>query len=155
MFKRITLFMVMAFVNISVYSETLTSALSHAYTNNPIINSKRAELRSLDENVSAASSQFFPSIEVMGSYSENSLKYGDLDKVTTNPLVGSVSVNQKIFTGGRLISDRLSAVNLVAAGRQSLRDSEQNILFLAAKVYFNYLKTKNCLFLHYLHPFSM
>ena len=88
MFKRITLFMVMAFVNISVYSETLTSALSHAYTNNPIINSKRAELRSLDENVSAASSQFFPSIEVMGSYSENSLKYGDLDKVTTNPLVG-------------------------------------------------------------------
>jgi len=35
MFKRITLFMVMAFVNISVYSETLTSALSHAYTNNP------------------------------------------------------------------------------------------------------------------------
>lgn len=142
MFKHITVFIVIAFVNISVYSETLTSALSHAYTNNPIINSKRAELRSLDENVSAASSQFFPSIEVMGSYSENSLKYGDLDKVTTNPLVGSVSVNQKIFTGGRLISDRLSAVNLVAAGRQSLRDSEQNILFLAAKVYFNYLKTE-------------
>ena len=71
MFKCMALFILIAFVNMSAYSDTLSMALSHAYTNNPIINSKRAELRSLDENVSAASSQFFPSIEVMGSYSES------------------------------------------------------------------------------------
>ena len=126
----------------NIKAETLTSALSNAYLNNPIINSKRAELRSLDENVSAATSQFFPSIEVIGSYSENTLEYGELDKIKTNPLTGSFLVNQKIFTGGKLINDRLSAINFVNAGRYSLEDSEQNILFQAARAYFNYLKTE-------------
>ena len=129
-------------VSSNTKAETLSSALSKAYINNPIINSKRAELRSLDENVSAASSQFFPSIEVVGSYSENTLEYGELNKIKTNPLAGSLLINQKIFSGGKLINDRLSAINLVAAGRQSLRDSEQSILFEAAQAYFNYLKTE-------------
>ena len=142
MFRFFGIFLIIASIQTSIFADNLVDALSHAYTNNPIINSKRAELRSLDENVSAASSKFFPSIEVLGSYSENNLEYGGLEKVTTNPLVGSISINQNIFTGGKLINDRLSAVNLVAAGRQSLRDSEQNILFLAAKAYFNYLKTE-------------
>ena len=126
----------------NIKAETLSSALSNAYLSNPIINSKRAELRSLDENVSAATSQFFPSIEAIGSYSENTLEYGELDKIKTNPLTGSFLINQKIFTGGKLINDRLSAINLVAAGRQNLNDSEQSILYQAAQAYFNYLKTE-------------
>lgn len=142
MFKFFAIFLITISIQTSIFADVLVDALSHAYTSNPIINSKRAELRSLDENVSAASSKFFPSVEILGSYGENNLEYGGLEKVTTNPLVGSVSINQNIFTGGKLINDRLSAINLVAAGRQSLRDSEQNILFLAAKAYFNYLKTE-------------
>jgi len=55
-------------------SENLEEALSNAYVSNPIINSKRAELRSFDEDVSAATSRFFPNIEVIGSYSETNLK---------------------------------------------------------------------------------
>ena len=46
-------------------SENLEEALSNAYVSNPIINSKRAELRSLDEDVSAATSRFFPNIAKM------------------------------------------------------------------------------------------
>ena len=143
MYKYLTivLFVYLIF-NITVKSETLESALSKAYTNNPLINSKRAELRSLDENVSAATSQFFPRIEVIGSYSENNLEYGELDNIKTNPITGSLLINQKIFSGGKLINDRLSAMNLVVAGRQSLRDIEQSILFQAAQAYFNYLKTE-------------
>ena len=125
-----------------IKAETLSSALSNAYLNNPVINSKRAELRSLDENVSAATSQFFPSIEVIGTYSENTLEYGELNKIKTNPLAGSFLINQKIFTGGKLINDRLSAINFVNAGRYSLVDSEQSILFQSAQAYFNYLKTE-------------
>ena len=125
-----------------IKAETLSSALSNAYLNNPVINSKRAELRSLDENVSAATSQFFPSIEVIGTYSENTLEYGELNKIKTNPLAGSFLINQKIFTGGKLINDRLSAINFVNAGRYSLIDSEQSILFQSAQAYFNYLKTE-------------
>ena len=125
-----------------IKAESLSSALSNAYLNNPVINSKRAELRSLDENVSAATSQFFPSIEVIGTYSENTLEYGELNKIKTNPLAGSFLINQKIFTGGKLINDRLSAINFVNAGRYSLIDSEQSILFQSAQAYFNYLKTE-------------
>ena len=143
MFNYLLIFFVFIIGSYSnINAETLKSALSNAYLNNPIINSKRAELRSLDENVSAATSQFFPSIEVVGSYSENTLEYGELDKIKTNPLTGSFLVNQKIFTGGKLINDRLSAINLVAAGRQNLNDSEQSILYQAAQAYFNYLKTE-------------
>ena len=143
MYKYLTIvFFVYLIFNINAESETLESALTNAYTNNPLINSKRAELRSLDENVSAATSQFFPRIEVIGSYSENNLEYGELDNTKTNPITGSFLINQKIFSGGKLINDRLSAINLVAAGRQSLRDIEQSILFQAAQAYFNYLKTE-------------
>ncbi|MED5273339.1 MAG: TolC family outer membrane protein [Pseudomonadota bacterium] len=143
MFNYLLIFFAIVFGSYSnIKAETLSSALSNAYLSNPIINSKRAELRSLDENVSAATSQFFPSIEAIGSYSENTLEYGELDKIKTNPLTGSFLINQKIFTGGKLINDRLSAINLVAAGRQKLNDSEQSILYQAAQAYFNYLKTE-------------
>ena len=143
MFNYLLIFFAIVFGSYSnIKAETLSSALSNAYISNPIINSKRAELRSLDENVSAATSQFFPSIEAIGSYSENTLEYGELDKIKTNPLTGSFLINQKIFTGGKLINDRLSAINLVAAGRQKLNDSEQSILYQAAQAYFNYLKTE-------------
>ena len=143
MFNYLLIFFAIVFGFYSnIKAETLSSALSNAYLSNPIINSKRAELRSLDENVSAATSQFFPSIEAIGSYSENTLEYGELDKIKTNPLTGSFLINQKIFTGGKLINDRLSAINLVAAGRQKLNDSEQSILYQAAQAYFNYLKTE-------------
>ena len=143
MFNYLLIFFAIVFGSYSnIKAETLSSALSNAYLSNPIINSKRAELRSLDENVSAATSQFFPSIEAIGSYSENTLEYGELDKIKTNPLTGSFLINQKIFTGGKLINDRLSAINLVAAGRQNLNDSEQSILYQAAQAYFNYLKTE-------------
>ena len=143
MFNYLLIFFAIVFGSyFNIKAETLSSALSNAYLSNPIINSKRAELRSLDENVSAATSQFFPSIEAIGSYSENTLEYGELDKIKTNPLTGSFLINQKIFTGGKLINDRLSAINLVAAGRQNLNDSEQSILYQAAQAYFNYLKTE-------------
>ena len=143
MFNYLLIFFAIVFGSYSnIKAETLSSALSNAYLSNPIINSKRAELRSLDENVSAATSQFFPSIEAIGSYSENTLEYGELDKIKTNPLTGSFIINQKIFTGGKLINDRLSAINLVAAGRQKLNDSEQSILYQAAQANFNYLKTE-------------
>ena len=81
-----------------VKAESLSSALSNAYLNNPVINSKRAELRSLDENVSAATSQFFPSIEVIGNYSENTLEYGELDEIKTNPRLAilELCINAKV-----------------------------------------------------------
>ena len=123
-------------------SENLEEALSNAYVSNPIINSKRAELRSLDEDVSAATSRFFPSIEISGNYSETNLEYGELDKVKTNPLSGSISANQIIFAGGSLINDRLAAVNKVSAGRANLNYLEQELLYNAAEAYFNYLKSE-------------
>ena len=51
MFNYLLIFFVFIIGSYSnINAETLKSALSNAYLNNPIINSKRAELRSLDEN---------------------------------------------------------------------------------------------------------
>jgi len=51
MFNYLLIFFAIVFGSYSnIKAETLSSALSNAYLSNPIINSKRAELRSLDEN---------------------------------------------------------------------------------------------------------
>ena len=54
-------------------SETLEDALSLAYEKNPVIEGERSLLKSLDEDVSSASSRFFPSIGISTSYGHEPL----------------------------------------------------------------------------------
>ena len=55
------------FISSSAISETLEEALTLAYEKNPVIKGERSSLRSLDEDVSSASSRFFPSLSISTS----------------------------------------------------------------------------------------
>ena len=127
------------FISSSVMSETLEEALSLAYKKNPVIEGERSLLKSLDENVSSASSRFFPSIGISTSYGESSLNYGEADEIKLQPQVSKIEVKQILFSGGKLVNNRLQSVSLVKAGRASLRIVEQEILYSAADAFFSVL----------------
>ena len=124
------------------FSETLEQALSLAYKNNPIIEGERSFLRSLDEDVSSASSRFFPIISISTSYGESSLNYGNDNEIKLQPKVSKIEAKQILFSGGRLVNNRLQSINSVKAGRANLRIVEQEILFNAADSFFGVLKSQ-------------
>ena len=130
------------FFPLSLIADNLEEALSLAYSNNPTIKAERSNLRSLDEMVSSASSMLYPSINISSSYGESSINYGDIDELTFHPQISSIEAKQILFSGGRLINNRLKAVNAVKAGRANLRIIEQDTLFAAADVFFSVLKSQ-------------
>ena len=127
------------FLNTELLSSTLEEALSLAYKKNPLIQAKRADLRSNDELVSMSSSEFYPRIRVIGSYGETVTNYNDTDEIKLKPSVAKVEAEQIIFSGGRLLNNRSQSLNLVAASRADLNILEQEVLFSASEAFFNVL----------------
>ena len=130
------------FISSTCFASSLEQALTLAYKNNPVIEGERSSLRSLDEDVSSASSKFLPRISISTSYGESSLNYGEANEIKLKPKVSKIEARQILFAGGRLVNNRLQSVNTVKAGRANLRIVEQDILFTAADVFFGVLKSK-------------
>ena len=130
------------FISSTCLASSLEQALTLAYKNNPVIEGERSSLRSLDEDVSSASSKFLPRISISTSYGESSLNYGEANEIKLEPKVSKIEARQILFAGGRLVNNRLQSINTVKAGRANLRIVEQDILFTAADVFFGVLKSK-------------
>ena len=130
------------FISSTCLASSLEQALTLAYKNNPVIEGERSSLRSLDEDVSSASSKFLPRISISTSYGESSLNYGEANEIKLEPKVSKIEARQILFAGGRLVNNRLQSINTVKAGRANLRIVEQDILFTAADAFFGVLKSK-------------
>ena len=130
------------FISSTCLASSLEQALTLAYKNNPVIEGERSSLRSLDEDVSSASSKFLPRISISTSYGESSLNYGEANEIKLKPKVSKIEARQILFAGGRLVNNRLQSINTVKAGRANLRIVEQDILFTAADAFFGVLKSK-------------
>lgn len=126
----------------SAAAETLEEALAAAYMNNPTLLAARAALRSTDELVPQALSNWRPTIS--GS--------GDLGKALIlskspyfsarqhlDPWSGSLSFEQPLFRGGRTLAETNEAENLVLAERARLMGTEQEVFRNAATAYFHIL----------------
>lgn len=121
-------------------AQSINEALGTAYANNPTINAARAELRSVDEAVPQALSGWRPQI------------FGNLDvgSVHSNPNPGSsryrntaalgLSVQQALFRGFRTVNSTRQAEAIVLAQRESLRATEQNVLFDASSAYMDVIR---------------
>lgn len=107
---------------------TLVEALASAYTSSPQLNAARAELRATDEGVPRARSGYRPSIIASGdagaSYTETPLS----GSTTTYPRGIAISIEQPIFLGFRTKNSVEVANAAVRAGREALRNVEQNVL---------------------------
>lgn len=118
-------------------AETIFGALTKAYQNNSELNSARAGVRVTDEGVAIAKSGYRPTIA--GVSSINFAKQ-DGTRLTTGSF--GVQIQQTLFDGFQTRNNVRAAESRVRAAQQSLRNTEQNILFNAASAYMDVIRDR-------------
>jgi outer membrane protein len=124
-------------------AETLDSALVRAYNANPTLNAQRASVRATDENVPRALSGYRPRVTasadagIQYQESEGGARSG---AETTYPRGTNIQIDQTIFNGNRTGNTVRQAESNVLAARETLRNTEQNVLFDAVSAYMNVLR---------------
>ncbi len=125
-------------------SETLTlqQALGLAYDTNFGLAAQRADLRATDEDVAKALSGWHPSASVSGNYGVEN------DYITpANPVPGphprqfGLIVSQPVYSPTTIPKTQQAKAD-VRAGRAKLTSVEQQILFDAAKAYFDVVQAE-------------
>ncbi|WP_367614583.1 TolC family outer membrane protein, partial [Teichococcus coralli] len=115
--------------------QTLQEALSQAYANNPTLQTARAQLRVVDENVPQALAGWRPSVVLSGSggYVTGQARTQGFRGPTyteTDRQIGSMSatVTQPLYNGGRTVAQTRRAENQVLAQRARVLATEQQVL---------------------------
>lgn len=116
------------------FGATLTDAFITAYQTSPLLESSRASLRSLDENVAQARAQRRPQVDASISGSSQSNDLGALDDAVNN-LQAAVEASLLLYDSGQTRASIDSARNSIAAARADLVDVEQFVLFSAVEAY--------------------
>ncbi|MGL4241263.1 MAG: TolC family outer membrane protein, partial [Beijerinckiaceae bacterium] len=146
--------LVVAAAGPSFAAETLTGALGRAYTNTPELNAQRANVRAIDESVPQALSGYRPRITgtadvgrqhnetITPSFSQTTgLRTGKRHANDTfSPRGVGIQVDQTLFNGFRTENSTRAAESRVLGARETLRNTEQNVLLNAATSYMNVLR---------------
>jgi len=120
-------------------AETLDEALASAYQSNPTLLAQRAHLRSQDELVPQALSNWRPSVSVTGSvsrtdsYTNTSTPPGS----TSTPEVVGATISEPLYRGGQTTAQTKQAEAQVQAGRAQLLSIEQTVLLNVVSAYMN------------------
>lgn len=120
---------------------TLETALAAAYLSNPQLEAQRAALRATDEEVAKALAGWRPSVGGTASYgwqNQNQTLLGAGSR-TSVPQAEQLTITQTLFNG-RTVPSVSRAKQLVSAGREQLRATEQTVLLNAAMAYFSVLR---------------
>ena len=128
---------------IAASAETILGALSKAYQNNSQLNSARAGTRVTDEGVAIAKSGYRPQVIGSASIDYSSTKgpaFGNTTRLTTGGF--GVQINQMLFDGFQTKNNVSAAEAQVAASVESLRNTEENILFNAASSYMDVIRDR-------------
>jgi outer membrane protein len=129
-------------------AETLESALSRAYGNNPDLNAQRAGVRVRDEDVAQAKSGYRPRINGTAdigrtfteSNSPRTLFGGGSNTSVLSPRGFGVEVTQPIFDGFQTSNRVRAAESGVLGSREQLNTTEQSVLLDAATAYMDVLR---------------
>lgn len=130
-----------AFSPVSASAESILGALSKAYQNNSQLNSARAGVRVTDENVAIAKSGYRPTINGSASIDYTNTSRNNASTRTTTGAFG-VQINQSLFDGFQTKNNVAAAEARVRASNESLRNTEQNILFNAASAYMDVIRDR-------------
>ncbi|RUY14170.1 transporter [Mesorhizobium sp. M7A.F.Ca.US.005.03.2.1] len=124
-------------------AETISGALAKAYQYNSSLNSARAGVRVTDEGVAIAKSGYRP--VVTGSadidYSSSHLNGTNSSVRLTTGNFG-VQIDQTLFDGFQTRNNVAAAEAQVRASVESLRNTEEGILFSAAQAYMNVIRDR-------------
>ena len=125
----------------NVFATSLLEAIKQAYINNPVLNAERQNIQVSKEDLNISKSEFFPTVTVSGSQSEEDTKKltdrsGASSSVTdVNTKSQSVVIEQKIFQGFAGVAGlQKSKIGLALADAKLLK-VEQEILYKAIEAY--------------------
>ena len=136
-------------------AETMSGALVRAYSANPDLNQERDGARATDEGLPRAEAVGRPTVTGTGQFGYN---YLDLTTPTTGAVGGGIPVpsstrtragtdvgilslkaTQNLFNGNRTRNGVRQAESNIFGARESLRNTEQDVLLNAATAYMNVL----------------
>ena len=118
-------------------AETIFGALTKAYQLNSTLNSARAGVRVTDEDVAIAKSGYRPTINGVAA-----IDYSSQAGVRLTTGDFGVEINQMLFDGFQTKNNVAAAESRVFASNESLRNTEQNILFNAASAYMDVIRDR-------------
>ena len=125
-------------------SETIEGALAHAYHNNPTLNAQRAANRATDEKVPQALSGYRPQVfgnaDVGDAWSESNLTGGAVTRSHLNPRGYGLTTRQTLYNGFQTGNLTRTAESQVLAARETLRNTEQNVLLDGVTAYVNVIR---------------
>lgn len=122
-------------------AETITGALAKAYQYNSQLNAARAGVRVTDEGVAIAKSGWRPTITGSSTIDyTNTHAQGFSTRLTTGSF--GVQINQTLFDGFQTKNNVAAAESQVKASVESLRNTEENILFNAASAYMDVIRDR-------------
>lgn len=126
-------------------AENLLDALASAYATNPALQAERAGLRAVDEAVPQALAGWRPSLTASGSWGTvetdtDTAIVGGSGVNNTDPMTGTLTLTQNVFTGGRTLYGARQAESSVLAGRETLRNVEQSILLSTVTAYMDVVR---------------
>jgi outer membrane protein len=123
----------------SCAAETLFDALSSTYQYSPTLDAARATQRSVDESIAIANSGYRPNINASGNVGKQNtfdrLPPAIARSATTTPRGYSVDLVQPLFTGFQVTNAVNEAEANDRAGRETLRNTEQQVLLQAVTAY--------------------
>ncbi|TPI49788.1 TolC family outer membrane protein [Mesorhizobium sp. B2-9-1] len=122
-------------------AETITGALAKAYQYNSQLNAARAGVRVTDEGVAIAKSGWRPTVTGSSSIDYTSTHaQGSTQNITTGNF--GIQINQTLFDGFQTRNNVAAAESQVKASVESLRNTEENILFNAASAYMDVIRDR-------------
>jgi outer membrane protein len=136
----------------SAMADTMEAALVRAYQSNPQLNSQRAAVRAIDENVPQALSGYRPKVNLTASagyqYTDVNITQGGTPTqlIRTEihganpPRSAGLTVSQTLFNGNVTANKTRAAESQVSGAREALRVLEQSVLLSAATIYMDYLR---------------
>ncbi len=122
-------------------AETLFGTLTATYDNNPTLNAARAELRATDEGVPQARSGFRPTVGASAS-ADYTVARTSLGDGAAPSYQLALQVQQPLFRGYRTKNTLKAAQTAVLAGRESLRNTEQDVLLDAVTAYMDVMRER-------------
>ncbi len=135
--------------HVEAQAQSLEQALARAYASNPTLNSQRANVRAVDEQVPQALSGYRPTVSVTADagiqrtnakIKADGLQPAQTLNVTNKPRGFGVQADQTLFDGFRTKNQVRTAESNILAAREELRNSEQNVLFDVAQAYMDVLR---------------
>lgn len=129
---------------VALQAQSLEQALLNAYFANPTINAQRAVVRGTDEQVPQALAGYRPHVfgnaQGDNERTRTQTPNGTVNSKNQYPRGYGVTVQQNLFNGFQTGNLVRSAESQVLAARETLRNTEQNVLLGAVEAYMNVIR---------------